>query len=300
MIADNTSQSLKRQRTASDSVASSSSQSALSPGDSSSAGPLTPSTTEDQTRSSKYAHLDGREGVGRPPVVMRCFLPPHTPIPFTAYGDYDVHYQKYHSNRCLECGKNFPSEHYVGLHIAENHDPLNEVRRARGEKTVSFSRRPVSGNTNERNQYACFVEGCEKVCSEPQRRRWHAIAKHQFPKNYDFFIVNDGIDKRSSMLRPGYGHRRRSSAATNSVTPGQRLSKSTQEGEPASATVAKGADGTMTQENDRSISQGATEGGESANDIGMDYITKSMSTLKFVPPSVRFGRGKRRGGLSRR
>jgi len=29
-------------------------------------------------------------------------------------------------------------EHFLTLHIAENHDPLNEAKKARGEKTVSL------------------------------------------------------------------------------------------------------------------------------------------------------------------
>jgi len=37
----------------------------------------------------------------------------------------------------LECGRNFPSEWFLSLHIGENHDPLGEVRRGRGERTVS-------------------------------------------------------------------------------------------------------------------------------------------------------------------
>ena len=34
-------------------------------------------------------------------------------------------------------------------------------------------------------------------------------------------------------------------------------------------------------------------------DDGMEKITSNMSALKFVPPSIRFGRGGKRGGLSR-
>lgn len=84
----------------------------------------------------KYTELDGRGLEVRD--VMRCFLPPHRdPIAFSSYEEYDVHYAKAHTNRCLECRKNFPTEHFVGLHIAENHDPLNEARKARGEKIVS-------------------------------------------------------------------------------------------------------------------------------------------------------------------
>jgi hypothetical protein len=40
------------------------------------------------------------------------------------------------------------------------------------------------------------------------------IDKHQFPKDYDFFVVNNGIDKRNSMLRPQ--HRRGGSGVNGS------------------------------------------------------------------------------------
>jgi hypothetical protein len=39
-------------------------------------------------------------------------------------------------NRCSECHKNFPDEHFLHLHIGENHDPINEAKRDKGEKTV--------------------------------------------------------------------------------------------------------------------------------------------------------------------
>lgn len=34
-------------------------------------------------------------------------------------------------------------------------------------------------------------------------------------------------------------------------------------------------------------------------DVAVEDLTSTMSNLKFVPPSVRFGRGGRRGGFSR-
>jgi hypothetical protein len=68
---------------------------------------------------------------------MLCSLPPHRQaLAFPTYEAYEVHYAQAHVNRCLECGSNFPTAHYLALHIAENHDPLNEARKARGEKIV--------------------------------------------------------------------------------------------------------------------------------------------------------------------
>lgn len=98
--------------------------------------PVSLKPADEKAHPLKYTELDG---VGlQVPEVMRCSLPPHRdPISFSSYEEYEVHYAKAHTNRCLECRKNFPTEYVVGLHIAENHDPLNEARKARGEKIVS-------------------------------------------------------------------------------------------------------------------------------------------------------------------
>lgn len=47
-----------------------------------------------------------------------------------------MHYQQAHVNRCSQCSKNFPTAHFLNLHIEENHDSLVVALRARGEKTV--------------------------------------------------------------------------------------------------------------------------------------------------------------------
>lgn len=73
-------------------------------------------------------------------VVMYCDLPPHKePERFKSYEQYEVHYRQVHANRCVECNRNFPSEHFLNVHIGDNHDPLTASRRDRGEKTVSLS-----------------------------------------------------------------------------------------------------------------------------------------------------------------
>lgn len=68
---------------------------------------------------------------------MKCSLPPHhDTISFSTFEEFETHYAKEHAHRCSECRKNFPTEHFLGLHIGENHDPLTEARRAKEEKTV--------------------------------------------------------------------------------------------------------------------------------------------------------------------
>lgn len=126
-----------------------------------------PSPPADSSRSPKYIQLD-KEGTELPNGrgVMRCSLPPHKEtISFASHEEYEVHNAQVHVNRCSECGKNFPTAHFLGLHIEENHDPLNEARKERGEKI-----------------YGCFVEGCERKCSTLQKRRMHLIDKHMFPR----------------------------------------------------------------------------------------------------------------------
>ncbi|KAF2492133.1 hypothetical protein BU16DRAFT_529501 [Lophium mytilinum] len=219
---------------------------------------------------------------------MKCLLPPHQPLNFTSFEDYEVHYQKAHVNRCSECYKNFPSDHYLGLHIAENHDPLNEIKRSRGEKT-----------------YACFVSDCDRLCSTPHKRRLHLIDKHQFPKYYDFFVINDGLDKRNSLLRTGH-HRRRSSTATttararaasNANVSAEKKEKDVEEleGDEEERSSDEGED-----EEEKEVEEGVPERianvkGKGKADADVDNITASMSALKFVPKSVRFGRGRGRG-----
>lgn len=92
--------------------------------------------------SSKFLQLDPHSpssGEASSQTEMKCSLPPHRePLSFPSLESYEVHYNKTHLNRCLECRKNFPTEHFLNLHIEENHDALVSVRRERGEKTVSY------------------------------------------------------------------------------------------------------------------------------------------------------------------
>jgi hypothetical protein len=85
----------------------------------------------------KIVHLDATSAaVAEKPTVMKCLLPPHEPLTFASFDEYDLHYRKLHMNRCSECRKNFPDERFLHLHIAENHDPISAAMRDRGEKTV--------------------------------------------------------------------------------------------------------------------------------------------------------------------
>lgn len=96
--------------------------------------------TEDPEQPLKRLHLD--DGDASTSLVsgqaILCSLPGHAEISLPTYNDYEIHYEHYHLHRCNECHKNFPSDHYLQLHISENHDPIVAVKRERGERTVRF------------------------------------------------------------------------------------------------------------------------------------------------------------------
>ncbi|GKZ66349.1 hypothetical protein AnigIFM60653_004006 [Aspergillus niger] len=204
--------------------------------------------------------------------VMHCSLPPHREtISFTSYEDYEVHYRQAHVNRCSQCGKNFPTERFLNLHIEENHDALVATRRERGEKT-----------------YACFVEDCERVCSTPQKRRMHLIDKHMFHKTYNFYIVNDGIDKQTSLLKTPHDHRRRlSSAAPGPTSPkeGRLRYRQTSISQADSGASAQKCPQATTRQDAAAAPTG---------DEGIAELERSMSALRFVPASVVRSRGKQK------
>lgn len=82
--------------------------------------------------------LSGETAIPQSNADMKCSLPPHKQtLSFRTFEEYEIHYAKEHTHRCLECRKNFPTGHFLELHIEENHDSLVAVRRERGEKTVS-------------------------------------------------------------------------------------------------------------------------------------------------------------------
>lgn len=225
------------------------------------------------------------------PVAMQCSLPPHKePLKFKSYEEYETHYHSFHTNRCLDCRKNFPSEHLLNVHIEEWHDPLVVVKRDRGEHTVSLKiARPAKlAGVLISFQYSCFVEGCERKCLTHQKRRMHLVDKHMYPKNFFFGITKDGIDGRRSLLVEN-GHRRRSSSTTQPKGHYRR---------PSSATAQTPIAETKGQADaDEGAPPPPSDVGEQ-KDSTMADLTGAMSALNFVPPSVRFGKG--RAGFSRR
>jgi len=107
-----------------------------------------------------------------------CNLPPCdvNPRSFADYGTYEHHIITYHDYICKECHRRFPSKMFLDIHIDENHNPFMAIRQQNGDKI-----------------FKCFVLGCSKVCSSPKKRRLHMIDKHNYPRSFNWRIVNDGI-----------------------------------------------------------------------------------------------------------
>ncbi|KAK8872682.1 c2h2 type zinc finger protein [Apiospora arundinis] len=239
--------------------------------------------------SAKIIQVDESAADDSSTVVMRCLLPPHREaLAFRSYTDYETHYHKAHSNRCFECRKNFPSDHLLSVHIEEQHDAFAAVLREKGEHT-----------------YSCFVEGCDRKCRTPQKRRMHLIDKHMYPKNFFFGVTKDGIDGRSSLLIESAGHRRRGSSISQNggqKAAARRHSLRSQTAEAAAADTTTHAaaapeveaKGSMASSNDKD-----TPRPESA-DTAMADLESAMSALQFVPPSIRFGRGKGKSGFAKK
>ncbi|KAL2137375.1 hypothetical protein VTI74DRAFT_3315 [Chaetomium olivicolor] len=225
----------------------------------------------------KITELDLSDRENDTGIKMRCSLPPHKePLTFSSYGEYETHYRDQHTNRCLECRKNFPSAHLLGLHIEETHDSFVQVKREKGERT-----------------YSCFVETCERKCSTPQKRKMHLIDKHMYPKNYFFAITRDGIDGRRSLLLEGGSRRRRSSAT--SVAPRPREASLLEPAEHAASKHPAPPTGDRTV----TVRDLSRNGPERQPDVEMEDLSSAMSALQFVPLSVRFGRGKKAGFVKR-
>jgi hypothetical protein len=118
----------------------------------------------------------------------------------------------------------------------------------------------------------------------------HLVDKHMYPKNYFFAITREGIDGRRSLLLEGRGggRRRRPSASTTS----RPQSSQSQEQEPTAATKdpAEPADDRPAPDTAQKLPEQQPE-----PDQEMEDLSSAMSSIQFVPTSVRFGRGKKAG-----
>ena len=121
----------------------------------------------------------------------------------------------------------------------------------------------------------------------------HLIDKHLYPRNFFFAVTKEGIDGRRSLLLEG-GHRYRRSSINTSDT------RSRSSAQAADAAESQDQASTQTQEGIPARQEDGSQGTEPPPDVDMDDLTGAMSSLRFVPASIRFGRGGRNAGFAKR
>ncbi|PHH72457.1 hypothetical protein CDD80_4520 [Ophiocordyceps camponoti-rufipedis] len=184
-------------------------------------------------------------------VVMKCSLPPHK-LPL-AFHSYDDYEAHYHASHTHRC---------LDCHKNLPSDHLLSIH-------IEEFHDPLVSIQREKGErtYSCFVEGCDKKCRTHQRRRMHLIDKHMYPKNYFFAVTKEGIDGRRSLLVDA--NRRRKPKASKS---------------PVATEIPEGS---------RVPSQQYIQPAEvpTVPEVDMEQLSATMSSLQFIPSSVRFGRG---------
>ena len=125
----------------------------------------------------------------------------------------------------------------------------------------------------------------------------HLIDKHGYPKNYFFALTKEGVDgRRSLLLESGHRHRRSSTSSTlkETMRKANSAEKAMSSGTAASSSLAS------RPEEDEDSASDEIPNEELSEDADMADLTRAVSSLQFVPHSVRFGRGKGKSGFSRR
>ena len=119
-------------------------------------------------------------------VQIPCTLSPSCSSlePFKSIQEYEDHYQSRHCNVCHSCQKQLPTGHLLDLHLQEMHDSYFEVI------------------SKVQNSFSCFVEGCKKKFKTKKTRILHLIQKHEYPKSFDFTIVQGKYPRMHSKKSP--------------------------------------------------------------------------------------------------
>ena len=106
-------------------------------------------------------------------------------------------------------------------------------------------------------------------------------------QNYDFEVVNGGVDNKASLLL----------FPTEETLPKHSEVSSQRSGQEDfdKLSVLKSSRLTSSTE----TQDGMTLYAMDQTEREVERMTSKMSALRFIPPSIRFGRGGKRGGFSR-
>lgn len=141
------------------------------------------------------------------------------------------------------------------------------------------------------------METCTEKFKGHGKRENHLVKAHAFPQNYFFAVTKFGIDRRQSMLvehHKGKGSRRkephqptRSSAVETSESATDHQERSGSD-ELKDVQMYESSDVAIERPDKSRHMQKMT-----SVEPDMDALTTSMSSLKFVPRTVRLGQKKK-------
>ncbi|KAG5643353.1 hypothetical protein DXG03_001035 [Asterophora parasitica] len=138
--------------------------------------------------------------------------------------------------------------------------------------------------------FACHLSTCPKLFLTPKTRRLHLIQAHGYPKEYFFAVTNKGVGgllKRwgegASMIRGAWKARETTKGGSDEEDNDEMEAESAEDN-PSNHKLAR-------------LATRVDDDGDSNMDEALDGLADTMESLALVPPSIRFGRGGRKGGL---
>lgn len=126
------------------------------------------------------------------PDVTPFFCPaPECPLdtPFRQLHAFETHYASAHTHACGACpGLTLPSEHLLGLHVAEAHDAYFAV----------MSQRKAA--------FQCFLERCPDKFWHPDQRKEHCLAVHEFLGQFKYLEGWGNLKGKPNSSKPPHPH----------------------------------------------------------------------------------------------
>ncbi|BGP26122.1 hypothetical protein JCM10295v2_005065 [Rhodotorula toruloides] len=185
-----------------------------------------------------------------------CTLPPtcdRTPSTFSTSDTLEAHHRIYHAFVCTAppstfdfaigqtekrryrysedggreriCGRVFPDERMLGLHLTECHDELAHLKHERGEKIARTPFHVIS-------HAEMLTLARSPLFSIPKKRRLHLINQHGYPAQYYFSVTVWGVE---DVLKKGGGMVRRAWKPREGQERGRGSSEETLESPPSPA-----------------------------------------------------------------
>ncbi|EDO17012.1 hypothetical protein Kpol_1065p27 [Vanderwaltozyma polyspora DSM 70294] len=83
---------------------------------------------------------------------------------------YQSHMDNLHDNICIKCNANFINEHLLSMHLEESHNPFKQLK-----------------------DLKCFEPDCSIIVNSHQERIKHLKSVHNYPDDYNFNIIYNGV-----------------------------------------------------------------------------------------------------------